>query len=131
MPKATHETPIGGARCARVFSALGDETRLALVARLSTGQPLSIARLAEGRGQSRQSITKHLRVLRHAGVVRGVRQGREHCFELRREAIDDARAALDRLTREWEMALHRLKHMLESEAVPSQEPRRKHKRGTS
>jgi DNA-binding transcriptional ArsR family regulator len=104
-------------RRVRVFSALGDETRLGLVARLTGGRPLSIARLAEGQGQSRQSITKHLRVLARAGVVRGVRRGRECCFELRPKALDDARESLDRLARQWGIALGRLKDMLERESA--------------
>ena len=47
---------------ARVFAALGDETRLTLVAKLSTGQPNSISQLTEGSRLTRQAITKHLRV---------------------------------------------------------------------
>ncbi|MEO7729502.1 MAG: transcriptional regulator, partial [Kofleriaceae bacterium] len=48
---------------APIFAALGDETRLRLVARLCEGGALSIARLTEGEDMTRQAITKHLSVL--------------------------------------------------------------------
>ena len=105
-------------RRVRTFSALGDETRLSLLARLGTGEPLSISRLTHGLGQSRQSITKHLRVLARAGLVRGARRGRERCFALRRDALDDARQWLADLSRQWDVALGRLKRMLEREGAP-------------
>ncbi|MGH9776710.1 MAG: ArsR/SmtB family transcription factor, partial [Candidatus Acidiferrales bacterium] len=63
---------------APVFAALGDETRLSLVAKLCGGRPQSISQLAEGSNLTRQAITKHLRVLESAGVVRSVRSGREN-----------------------------------------------------
>ena len=65
----------GPAHVAPVFAALGDETRLALIARLCEGGPLSIARLTTGSDLTRQAITKHLGVLARAGLVSGVRQG--------------------------------------------------------
>ena len=61
---------------AHLFAALGDETRLLLVTRLSAG-PMSISRLTEGSKLTRQAITKHLRVMKGSGLVRGARQGRE------------------------------------------------------
>ena len=61
---------------APVFAALGDETRLRLVARLCGGEPLSITQLASGARMTRQAVTKHLHVLEGAGLVRGSRRGR-------------------------------------------------------
>ncbi len=72
------------AEAAEVFSALGDPTRLAVVARLCGEGPLSIARLADGAEVTRQAITKHLHALAGAGVVRGSRRGREQIWELER-----------------------------------------------
>ena len=65
----------GGAarQAAPVFAALGDTTRLALVRRLSMDGPLSITRLSEGSGMTRQAITRHLHSLERAGLVRDVR----------------------------------------------------------
>lgn len=98
---------------APVFAALGDETRLRLVARLAEGGPLSIARLTEGEEVSRQAITKHLRVLADAGIARDLRQGRETLWELERRRFDDARRCLDLVSREWDDALARLKSFVE------------------
>ena len=97
-----------------VFAALGDETRLALVARLCEGGgPWSIARLTEGFPVSRQAVTKHLQVLAGAGLVRDARRGRERIWELAPGRLADARHALDDLSRRWDEALDRLKRFVE------------------
>ena len=62
----------------RVFAALGDETRLRIVSRLGERGRLSIVTLTEGTRVTRQAISKHLRVLEDAGLVRSPRQGREN-----------------------------------------------------
>jgi DNA-binding transcriptional ArsR family regulator len=98
---------------APVFAALGDETRLSLVARLCSGSPLSIARLTAGSDVTRQAITKHLRVLERAGIVCGVRDGRQNLFELQPRALGEARRYLDGVSAEWERALARLKSFVE------------------
>ena len=59
-----------------MFAALGDETRLAVLAKLCNGLPQSISRLAAGTNLSRQAVTKHLRVLANVGVVRNTRGGK-------------------------------------------------------
>jgi DNA-binding transcriptional ArsR family regulator len=98
---------------ASVFAALGDETRLSVLAKLSGGEPQSIARLTAGTKLTRQAVTKHLRMLEGAGVVRSVRQGRESLFELEPRPLDDARAYLDEVSRQWDDALARLKAHVE------------------
>jgi DNA-binding transcriptional ArsR family regulator len=98
---------------APVFAALGDETRLRLVARLCAGGPLSIARLAEGEPISRQAITKHLHALEEARLVRSSRDGRERLWELRPERLDDARRCLERISARWDAALRRLRALVE------------------
>jgi len=98
---------------APVFAALADDTRLKLLARLSKGSRCSITHLAEGSAVSRQAITKHLRVLQDAGLVHGVRVGRENLFELKPKPLDEARDALDRISRQWDEALARLKQFVE------------------
>lgn len=95
-------------RAAPVFAALGDETRLRLVSRLSEGGPLSISRLAAGAEVTRQAITKHLLVLAGAGLVHGARRGRERIWELEPEPLAKARHYLDRISEEWDEALSRL-----------------------
>jgi DNA-binding transcriptional ArsR family regulator len=95
------------------FAALGDETRLALIGKLCNGPPQSISRLAADSTLTRQAITKHLRVLEGAGVVRGVRVGRESLFELRPEPLKELRSYLERVSDQWENALARLKSFVE------------------
>jgi DNA-binding transcriptional ArsR family regulator len=98
---------------APIFAALGDPTRLALITRLAAGSRFSISTLTEGSPLTRQAITKHLRVLEQAGLVRSLRQGRENLFELKPEPLDEARRALDQIARQWDDALHRLKSFVE------------------
>lgn len=103
---------------APIFAALGDDTRLALVTTLSRGSRQSIARLTEGSSLTRQAITKHLRVLQDAGVVRGTRRGRETLYELTPDSLSQARSALDNIARRWDEALARLKSFVESDLPP-------------
>src|SRR5262245_31891428 len=95
-------------RAAPVFAALGDPTRLRLVTRLSAGGPMSIARLTAGSGVTRQAVTKHLRVLRSAGLARGSAHGRERIWEFEPQPLDEARRSLDLIAEQWDEALSRL-----------------------
>jgi len=96
-----------------VFAALGDDMRLQLVARLCSLGPMSIARLTEGTSVTRQAITKHLRVMEDAGLVRASRHGRESRWELAPERLDEARRHLDVISQQWDAALSRLKKFVE------------------
>src|SRR5260370_27582323 len=96
-------------RAARMFAALGDETRLALVARLSAEGPLSITRLTAGTAVTRQAVTKHLNVLATAGLVSDLRRGRERIWELEPEQMEAARTYLENVSKRWDKALDRLK----------------------
>jgi DNA-binding transcriptional ArsR family regulator len=100
---------------APVFAALGDLTRLRLVARLTGGRPQSITQLSAGAAVTRQAITKHLRVLADAGLVRGHKHGREQMWELNLRQVQEARRRLDLIAQQWDGALARLKLMLEDE----------------
>ena len=100
-------------RVAPLFAALGDETRLALVTRLSAGGLVSVTRLTAGSGVSRQAVSKHLRVLAGAGLVRGSRRGRESLWRLEPRRLDEARRSLDHLSRQWDEALDRLRMFVE------------------
>jgi DNA-binding transcriptional ArsR family regulator len=97
-----------------VFAALGDETRLFIVASLSAVGPMSIVALTVGSGVTRQAVTKHLQVLLNAGVVRLQRAGRETRWELDREPLDAARQSLEQIASQWDEALGRLKVFVES-----------------
>ena len=99
---------------AGIFAALGDPTRLRLVAVLCAGGAFSIAQLTANTDISRQGVTKHLQVLADAGVVRDVKMGRERLWQLEPEQIEEARRTLEIIGREWEVALARLKSFVES-----------------
>jgi DNA-binding transcriptional ArsR family regulator len=101
-------------RRASVFAALGDQTRLSVLARLSAGESQSIARLTAGSRLSRQAMTKHLGVLTRAGIVRNMRVGRENLFRLEPQALADARSYLEQVSAQWDDALARLKLHVES-----------------
>ncbi len=103
----------GVSRAAPVFAALGDETRLALVSRLSSEGPLSITRLTSGSSVTRQAVTKHLDVLATAGLVSDVRRGRERIWELEPEQMEAARTYLEHVSKRWDEALDRLKKLVE------------------
>ncbi len=109
------ERGAGAGGAAPVFAALGDETRLRLVARLCEQGPLSIARLSEGAGVTRQAITKHLHVLAEAGLVRGSRQGRESLWALEPRRLEEARRFLEGISQQWDEALGRLRAFVEDE----------------
>jgi DNA-binding transcriptional ArsR family regulator len=96
-----------------VFAALGDQTRLDLVARLCAGGPLSITRLSAGSPITRQAITKHLNTLAEAGLVRDIWAGRERLWEVEPRRLDEARRCLERISSQWDEALARLKSTLE------------------
>jgi len=102
-------------RPAALFAALGDDTRLRLVARLSREGPMSITRLTAeaGANVSRQAVTKHLRTLRDAGLVEESRHGRESIWKLEPRRLDDAHGYLDSIATQWEKALLRLKTFVE------------------
>lgn len=97
----------------RVFAALGDQTRLALLSRLSQGGPASITRLAAGFDVSRQAITKHLRLMQEAGLVESTHSGRETLWELRRDRLEEAKGFLDAVSQQWDGALERLRRHVE------------------
>jgi len=101
------------AEAAPVFAALGDETRLALVARLCSGGPQSIARLTGGSDVTRQAITKHLDVLAGAGLVHDVWRGRERIWQLDTEPLAEAARHLEQISKGWDRALARLKKFVE------------------
>src|SRR6185437_10712346 len=106
-------TPNALQKTAPVFAALGDPTRLRLIAVLCAGGALSIAQLTAGTAITRQAVTKHLEVLADAGLVRDIRQGRERLWELQPSHIDEARRALDAIAAQWDQALLRLKAFVE------------------
>ncbi|MGH2610342.1 MAG: ArsR/SmtB family transcription factor [Tepidiformaceae bacterium] len=100
---------------APLFAALGDETRLGLVARLSSEAAVSISGLTAGTGVTRQAVTKHLQVLEEVGLVRGSRRGRESLWQLEPRPLDVARAYLELISTRWDERIGRLVAHLEAD----------------
>jgi DNA-binding transcriptional ArsR family regulator len=98
---------------AQIFFALGDQTRLRLVAVLCAGGAFSIAQLTTTTAITRQAVTKHLRVLAQAGLVRDVKLGRERLWQLDPAQIDEARRSLEIIGKQWDHALGKLKVAVE------------------
>jgi DNA-binding transcriptional ArsR family regulator len=101
------------AASAPLFAALGDKTRLWLVSRLCDGGPMSITSLTAGSRVTRQAVTKHLRVLEGAGLVRSRRRGRESIWQLEQRRLREARRYLDLISLQWDDALSRLRDLVE------------------
>ena len=108
-PSIRHRAP----EASSLFAALGDPTRLALVRRLSVEGFLTVTELTEGTRISRQAVTKHLGVLARAGLVESARHGRERLWALAPGQIEQARRALEQISREWDDALGRLRRLVE------------------
>lgn len=96
------------------FAALSDETRLSLLAKLIDGVPCSISQLTGDSKMSRQAITKHLRVLENAGLVRGETAGRECRFELEPKPLEEVRDYLELVSKQWDKSLSRLQKFVET-----------------
>jgi len=103
----------GALKAGPVFAALGDATRLRIVARLSADGPSSIARLTGDSGVTRQAVSKHLQVLAAAGLVRVGRHGRESSWELEPRKLAEARHSLELISKGWDEALGRLRRFVE------------------
>jgi DNA-binding transcriptional ArsR family regulator len=98
---------------APLFAALGDETRLSIVARLCATGPQSIVRLTDGTKVSRQAITKHLHALAEAGLVRSTRDGRERIWQLQTKRLADVATYLEQISSQWDEAIERLRALVE------------------
>ncbi|WP_243324723.1 metalloregulator ArsR/SmtB family transcription factor [Geothrix sp. SG200] len=114
MSRAEALSPTRLKDAAPLFAALGDATRLGLLVSLCSGGPLTVTRLSGQFDVSRQAITKHLDVLAEAGLVKSSRRGRERIWTFEPKRLEDAHQYLERLSREWDVALGRLKAFVET-----------------
>jgi DNA-binding transcriptional ArsR family regulator len=105
----------------RVFSALADPTRRAILARLSSGEA-PVKELAEPFALSGPAITKHLKVLERAGLISRSRDGQQRPCRLEPRALEPAADWLEHYRVMWEQQLDRLDAYLKSVAPPPAAP---------
>jgi DNA-binding transcriptional ArsR family regulator len=98
---------------ATVFFALGDKTRLQMIAVLCAGGAFSIAQLTANTDLTRQAVTKHLQVLADAGLVKDLKSGRERLWQFDPAQMEEARLSLESIAQQWSVALGRLKRFVE------------------
>jgi DNA-binding transcriptional ArsR family regulator len=100
---------------APIFAALGDETRLRLVIFLSAAGPSSTATLTANVDVTRQAVAKHLRVMREAGLVSSIYQGRDSVWQIESSQLAEARSCIELLTTRWDAAIERLRTLVEQD----------------
>jgi len=98
---------------APLFDALGDPNRLRIVVRLCESGPSSTSQVTEAVSVTRQAATKHLELLRAAGLVASDRRGRERIWTLQTRPLIDAGDYLTQLSRRWDAAIDRLRAYVE------------------
>lgn len=98
---------------APIFAALGDPTRLSLVAKLIDGDSHSISALSSGSKMSRQAVTKHLTVLEGVGLVSKSKAGRESLYALDPKPLKSLQEYLDIISAQWDQSLQTLKSFVE------------------
>jgi len=98
----------------RVFHALGDPTRRAIVERLSTGA-VSVSSLAKPLDISVAAVVQHLQVLERSGLVRTTKVGRVRTCRIEPGGLTIAERWIEERRSQWERRLDRLGALLESE----------------
>ena len=104
-----------------LFLALSDPTRRAMIGRLSEG-PASIGELGEPYAITKPAVTKHVKVLERAGLVRRERRGRVHRLTLRAGPLRDAESWIEFHRRFWESSLDSLVTFAEAAERSAAEP---------
>ena len=110
------------------FSALSDPTRRAILSQLAGGQR-SVTELAQPFDVSLPAISKHLRVLERAGLVRQEKEGRIRRCRLSAEPLHDADDWLENYRRFWEERFQLLDALLDEMKTQEKKRRRTKRRG--
>jgi DNA-binding transcriptional ArsR family regulator len=114
------------ARLNAVFAALADPTRRRILLRLSSGAA-SVGELAEPFSMSLPAVSKHLRVLESAGLLRRERDGRLHRCQLDARPLETASEFIERYRAFWEDTLQRLARYVESDDAGNKKPPKRRK----
>ncbi len=110
-----YETPLD-----RTFHALGDGTRRQMLAILAAEGPRSAGDLAERFDSAQPTLSRHLKVLETAGLVRREIDGRTHNFSLETERMLEAQEWISRHRKMWDAMLDNLEVYL-AENAPEQD----------
>src|SRR5499426_4373575 len=103
----------------RTFAALADPTRRKILAHLARGDR-RVTDLAKPHDMSLPAVSKHLRVLENAGLLRRRRYGRVHEMQLNAEPLKQAAQWVDEYRKFWEGSLDRLAAYLDKTAKQTQ-----------
>jgi DNA-binding transcriptional ArsR family regulator len=115
------------ARLDATFAALADPTRRAILARLASGEA-SVTELAKPFAMSQPAISKHLKVLEHAGLISRSRDAQRRPCRIEAKRLEEANQWLERYSAFWEASFDRLDALLgEMQAEPKARKRRKQK----
>ncbi|HEX7118180.1 MAG TPA: metalloregulator ArsR/SmtB family transcription factor [Longimicrobiales bacterium] len=105
---------VGNSALDRTLTALADPTRRAILDRLASG-PARVTEVAAPFDLSLNAVSKHIRVLERARLVRRRRRGREHVLSLDPRPLDEAAAWMDRMRAYWTRRLDALEAALRAE----------------
>ena len=111
------------ARLDRVYGAIADPTRRAIVAALADGE-VRVGDLAARFPMTFNAVSKHVKVLERAGLVRRRIEGREHRLRLDPRPLREAAGWLEHYREFWELRLDALEAMLTGSPAPARRPRR-------
>jgi DNA-binding transcriptional ArsR family regulator len=100
-----------------IFGALADGTRRRILERLTRGES-PVTEVAEPFDMSLPAVSKHLRVLENAGLLRRQRRGREHLLSLEAKPMIEAIQWMERYRKFWDSSLDALANYLEKENNP-------------
>ncbi len=102
----------------RTFAALADPTRRRILAHLARGDK-RVTHLAKRHAMSLPAVSKHLRVLEKAGLLRRHRYGRIHEMKLQARPLKQAAQWVEEYRKFWEGSLDRLAEYLEKTTKPT------------
>jgi DNA-binding transcriptional ArsR family regulator len=108
----------------RTFAALADPTRRRILAHLARGDKC-VTHLAKPHAMSLPAVSKHLRVLEKAGLLRRRRYGRVHEMRLDAKPLQQAAQWVEEYRKFWQGSLDRLAEYLEKENRPSEKRKTK------
>jgi DNA-binding transcriptional ArsR family regulator len=100
----------------QTFSALGDQTRFAIVDQLLTKGAQSAGELQQVADISAPAISRHLKVLRHAGVIKQRVDRQKRIYTVNPEALQAVNAWVEYHRKFWESRLDRLEQALNRES---------------